>query len=60
MQSIWRPIVNQDVFGHAIGLHYKGQDSYKTRVGALITLLSYSLIIFYLVGKFSDYLDHST
>ena len=37
-------IVDRDIYGHNIGVHYKGSDSFKTRLGAFITLITYLLI----------------
>ena len=39
-------IVSQDIFGSPIGVHYKGNSSYQTRLGALCTLITYALIVF--------------
>ena len=39
-----RMIINQDIFGHAIGVHYRGDGSFKTRLGALCTIATYVLI----------------
>ena len=37
-------IVDQDIFGHVIGVHYRGRDAFKTRLGAFCTLATYTLI----------------
>ena len=37
---------SQDVFGHPISINYKGSDTYKTKLGAFVTLLTYALIIY--------------
>ena len=39
-------IVNRDIYGHNIGVHYRGSDSFKTRLGAFVTLITYLLISF--------------
>ena len=37
---------NWDVFGHPITINYKGSGTYKTKLGALITLVTYTVLIF--------------
>ena len=37
--------VNLDMYGHTIGVTYRGGDKYKTRCGALVTIATYVLII---------------
>ena len=36
-----------DIYGHRVTLHYKGEDSYKTYFGALCTIISSIIILFY-------------
>ena len=36
--------VNLDMYGHAIGVTYRGGGKYKTRCGALVTLITYVLM----------------
>ena len=46
-----------DIYGHSISVLYKGEDSYKTRLGGLVTLVTYilGLINFYnLAVQFID------
>ena len=38
-------LVNQDIYGHAIGVNYRGSGAYQTRLGALFTFVTYVLII---------------
>ena len=33
------------MYGHVIGVHYKGRGSYQTRLGAFLTLATYVLMI---------------
>ena len=44
-----RLIEDQDIFGHVIGVHYRGRNAYKTLLGALCTLATYILITINLV-----------
>jgi hypothetical protein len=43
-----------DVFGAEIGLNYKGKSKYRTKLGALLTLLSVAAICCYAAGQFSN------
>ena len=38
-------IVSIDIFGHPIGVNYKGEDSFKTRLGAFCTVAVYVLTV---------------
>ena len=37
--------VSHDSFGHKIGVHYRNKESYQTRIGAVVTLLTYMLML---------------
>ena len=50
---------NQDVFGHPISINYKGSDTYKTKLGAFVTLLTYALIIYNTVTLTEAFFNHS-
>ena len=39
---------NQDIYGHRIGVHYRGASAYKTRLGALVTFATRLLMLLYL------------
>ena len=51
--------VRWDIFGHKIGVHYKGKDTYQTRLGALFTLAVYSLMLVNLFQLMTAFLDGS-
>ena len=38
-------LMSLDIFGHKVGVHYKGEDAYKTKFGGLLTLTTYVLVI---------------
>ena len=38
-------VLRQDMYGHVIGVHYRGSGSYQTRLGAFCTLTTYVLMI---------------
>ena len=48
-----------DIFGHPIGVNYKGNSTFQTKLGALFTLAVYSLIIINLVTLSTDFMDGS-
>ena len=52
-------LVNQDVFGHKIGVHYRGKDTYQTRLGAFLTIVTYSLMFANFIALFGDFLEGS-
>ena len=39
-------LINQDIYGHVIGVHYRGSGTFNTGLGALCTIMTYLLIIF--------------
>ena len=53
-------IVGQDVYGHVIGVHYKGSGSYQTKLGALVTLVTYVLMTVNMVTLFIEFNDVSS
>ena len=52
-------IVSFDRYGMDIGVHYKGKDSYQTRLGALCSIASYVLMTINLVNLVTAFLDGS-
>ena len=51
--------VNLDMYGHAVGVTYRGEGKYKTRCGALVTLATYVLIIINALSLFVAFNDGS-
>ena len=43
--KLFSMIVDRDIFGLPIGVHYRGSDAFKSFPGALCTLATYVLII---------------
>ena len=37
-------LVNQDIYGHVIGVHFKGRGTFNTSLGGLCTMATYVLI----------------
>ena len=48
-----------DIFGAPISLQYRGRDTYKTRVGALLSLATYTIVIVVLLQKCVELMDGS-
>ena len=44
-------MVSIDQFGLSVSLNYKGEGSFKTKVGAILTLLAYTIIGAYVILK---------
>ena len=52
-------LVNQDMYGHIIGVHYRGNDVYKTRLGALVSIAIYVLMAINAIGLLTAFGDGS-
>ena len=52
-------IVGQDMYGHVIGVHYRGSGSYQTKLGAFVTLATYVLMVINMVTLFIAFKDGS-
>ena len=52
-------IVNFDIFGHPVGVNFKGEDTFKTRVSAFCTVEMYMLTIFSLTTLITAFNDNS-
>ena len=37
-------LVDQDIYGHKIGVHYRGSDTFKTKFGAIVSVVTYVFI----------------
>ena len=59
LSAISGMLLRLDVFGHKIGVHYKGEEAYKTKIGGLLTLITYTLILIQTTNLFTDFLDNS-
>jgi len=46
--ALWRSL---DIYGHPVGVTYKGKDTYQTKLGALFSFFTYILVIFYAAEK---------
>ena len=59
MSTFVDKLVDQDIYGHKIGINYKGSGAYKTKLGACFTLATYVLMGINLVTLIQDYINHS-
>ena len=48
-----------DIFGHPIGVHYRGSDKYQTHLGACCTILAYVIMAFNCYTMTVEFWDHS-
>ena len=59
MNRLTELFLDLDMYGHAIGVHYRGRGAYKTRLGALLTLATYVLMTVNMVSLFIAFNDGS-
>ena len=38
-------LTSLDMYGHPIGVHYNGDSMFRTRLGAIVSVFTYALII---------------
>ena len=50
-------IKSLDIYGHQVGVHYRGDSSFKTGIGAFLTLLSLFLIFSNTLGLFVSFIS---
>ena len=56
----WEFLTSQDLFGEPIGLSYHGKGIYQTRVGALLSLATWAIMLAVLATRITEFLDKST
>ena len=49
--SIGKLCMSRDMLGHPISVKYKGEDNYKTKVGAFVSIAIQVIVLVYLVQK---------
>ena len=52
-------LVNQDIFGAPISVHFQGSESYQTKLGAFCTISTYILALVNSINLTMAFLDHS-
>ena len=48
-----------DIYGHSVAVNYKGNGVYQTRLGAIVTLATYVLMLFNLATLITAFLNGS-
>ena len=52
-------LLRLDIYGHKVGVHYRGEDAYKTKFGGLLSLATYVLVMIQTLNLVTDFVDHS-
>ena len=52
-------IASQDIYGHKIEVNYKGDNTYRTKLGAFFTLAVFGMIVFNATTLFLSFSDGS-
>ena len=47
MKKVIESFKSIDMYGHPIGVHYKGDDAYRTKLGSFVTLITVGLVLTY-------------
>ena len=50
---------NQDIYGRAIGVHYDGKDTLKTRLGGFVTIVTKVLVLVSTINIITQFVDKS-
>jgi len=53
MASLLRKFIGLDMYGYPIGVNYKGESAFKTKLGAVLTMLTYAAVLTYSLVKFN-------
>ena len=48
-----------DIYGSPVGLHYRGNGTYTTALGGVLSLITFTLICINTVDIITQYFDHS-
>ena len=52
-------LVGLDIYGHQVGVHYKGDDAYRTKFGGMLSLITYVLVFIQTLNLITDFVEHS-
>ena len=52
-------LVGYDIYGHQVGINYRGDNFYRTKLGTFFTLVTYVLIIFNVLSSIQAFYDGS-
>ena len=59
MKRCGKKLVELDRYGHQVGVHFKGSGTYNTKLGAIMTLATYTLVLFNMVSLIIAFADSS-
>ena len=59
MSKIVAYLESLDIFGQPIGVNFRGEDTYKTKMGAFCTLSYYVLVLVNIVTLSTAFSNHS-
>ena len=51
--------ISFDIFGHPVGVHYKGDKTYKSSLGALCTLIAYVIMSINFVNLSQSFIENT-
>ena len=57
--SLMKFLVNRDIFGQPISVLYKGSDTYKTKLGAICTILTSVLVLVNTIMLTEGFINHT-
>ena len=49
-----------DIYGHSIGVHYRGDGSFRTSLGSIFTLITVALVLSYTTIKVRDMVERTS
>ena len=52
-------LLNQDIYGHKIGVHFQGKPSYNTWIGLICTCLFYGVVLQSAIMMSRDFMSDS-
>ena len=59
LATVFGLLLRFDIYGHKIGVHYKGEDEYRTKFGGILTLATYIFVVIHTINLVSNFVDHS-
>ena len=60
MKGIVDKFKSIDIYGHSVGVHYKGDGSYRTTLGSFATLITAALVMSYTAIKVTEMVERSS
>ena len=60
MGSLARKFKSIDKYGHTIGVHYRGDDAYRTILGSFVTLITIGFVLIYTIIKVTELVDRTS